>query len=202
MTVVDTDGKPLPVKGALLQLTPLGPQPVTPQPAGGQHIVDMQNKTYVPRYTTVAAGDTLRFVNSDLIQHNVFSSTGKSAFDLGTFGGGLSRQVRLLAPGVVKVYCNIHPQMAAFVQVAEGGYSAVADHEQGRYRLLDLPLGSYELRVWHIRGQLVQQVEIDRAGTQRLDVTVSGDDIDLEPHLNKLGQPYRRNTALFADEFY
>ena len=164
------------------------------------HDVDMVNKTYQPGNLVVRKGDILNFVNKDSIQHNVFSSTGTNAFDLGTFGGGLQRKVRLNDDGIAKVYCNIHPKMATFVAVDDLGQSQVIDSEQGDFKFDALPGGEYELTLWSIRGEHKQTLVIDDSLAQPLKLTLNVNEQSTDQHLNKFGQTYKKKNII--GEFY
>jgi plastocyanin len=165
------------------------------------HLIDMEDKTYQPRYSTIHAGDQVVFVNKDDIQHNVFSSSGNNGFDLGTYGAGLKRAVTLKEPGIVKIYCNIHPEMATFVAVGGQGLSVRAD-DQGRYQIDEVLPGTYEVTIWNIRGETKRIVAIKADETIELVDRIDTTAFKVEPHKNKFGGNYSKNSTLFEDEFY
>ena len=86
--------------------------------------------------------------NSDAFYHNVFSLSKPKAFDLGRYAAGNSRPVRFDRPGIVRVFCDIHSHMSAFILVFAHRYFAVTDDE-GRYRLDGVPPGTYTVLVWN-----------------------------------------------------
>jgi hypothetical protein len=88
------------------------------------------------------------FPNSDPTYHNVFSLSRAKTFDLGRYAAGRAKSVRFDRPGVVRVFCDIHSHMTAFILVFAHRYFAVTD-EEGRYRLPDVPPGTYTAAVWH-----------------------------------------------------
>ncbi len=195
------DGQVLPSTGTMITLTPKAMAQNETDRRPQVHIIDMENKTYQPRYSTIHAGDQVVFVNKDNIRHNVFSSSGNNAFDLGTYGAGLKRAVTLKEPGVVKIYCNIHSEMATFIAVGNQGLSTKVD-DQGQYRIPDVLPGAYEISIWNIRGETKRDITV-RAGkptelVDRIDTTA----FKIEPHKNKFGGKYSKNATLFEDEFY
>ena len=140
--------------------------------------------------------------NKDEIKHNVFSSTGKNAFDLGTYGPKLRREVQLQAEGIVKVYCNIHPEMASFIAVNNNTISTVSDSKTGRFMVADMPLGKYEIRVWNIRGEVTRTVLVTSSNYRNIQLTLDTASYQPAERKNKFGNRYKQNAALFEDEFY
>lgn len=164
------------------------------------HEIDMKDKVYLPANLVVNAGEELSFLNKDNIQHNVFSSSGKNAFDLGTYGAGLKRSVRFQEEGIVKVYCNIHPDMATYVAVDDGGISQVID-ESATFSFSDLPLTEYEIRVWSIRGEMTRRVRLDDEATQLLlELDTSG--YQAPTRANKFGKAYQQSTGQLDGEYF
>jgi len=195
----------LSVTGTMITLTPKTPIPQKSRQDSlakpKVHVIDMEDKTYQPLYSTINAGDQVVFVNKDNIRHNVFSSSGNNAFDLGTYGSGLKRAVTLKEPGIVKIYCNIHSDMAAFVAVGKQGLSVQAD-DQGRYQINMVPPGTYELSIWNIRGESKRTIVVKANETNKLVDRIDIAAFKAESHKNKFGGNYSKNSNLFEDEFY
>jgi len=124
------------------------PQSAFETPAPGRARLDQKNETFVPYVLAVTVGSTVDFPNSDRIYHNVFSLSKAKRFDLGRYPRGQSRSVRFDQPGVVRVFCEIHSHMSAFILVFAHRYFAATDSE-GRYRLEGVPPGTYTLAVWN-----------------------------------------------------
>ena len=110
--------------------------------------MDQRGETFVPRVLAITAGTVVDFPNSDPIYHNVFSLSPTRSFDLGRYEAGRSKWVRFDQPGIVRVFCDIHSHMSAYILVFGHRYFAVTD-EQGRYRLDQVPPGSYQVVAWH-----------------------------------------------------
>jgi plastocyanin len=119
---------------------------------GTRAVVDQRDETFVPHVLAVTAGTTVVFTNSDRTYHNVFSLSKDNRFDLGRYGRGHSKAVRFEHPGVVRVFCDIHSHMSAFILVFAHRFFAVTDAD-GRYRIDDVPAGSYTLVAWN-EGQV------------------------------------------------
>jgi plastocyanin len=115
----------------------------------GSHVrLDQRNQTFVPYVLPVAVGTTVEFSNSDSTYHNVFSLSKARRFDLGRYGRGRSKSVRFDQPGVVRVFCDMHSHMSAFILVFAHRFFGVTDAE-GRYRIEGLPAGSYTVVAWN-----------------------------------------------------
>ena len=72
---------------------------------------------------TVVTGTTVVFRNSDDVWHNVFSTSPAKRFNLGTYAKGVDKRLVLDKPGVVELLCNVHPEMSAFILVADTPHS-------------------------------------------------------------------------------
>lgn len=158
------------------------------------HLMDMKDKVYQPGQLIIRKGDTVNFFNSDEIKHNVFSSTGDNAFDLGTFGGGLQRAVRLNEEGVAKVYCNIHPKMATFVAIDDTGISKAVKPGNGFFEFINLPSGDYEITLWSVRGEQKQVVTLGALKKVNLDITFDTSVYEPPVRINKYGEKYKKKS--------
>jgi len=124
-----------------------------PQPAfeeGGEMHATMkqQNETFVPHLLAIRVGTIVDFPNGDPFFHNVFSLSKVKRFDLGRYARGRSKSVRFDEPGIVRVFCDIHAHMNAFILVFSHRFFAVTDDE-GRYRIERVPPGSYTVVAWY-----------------------------------------------------
>jgi plastocyanin len=140
------------------------PQAAFEAPSPGRAVLDQRNEAFVPYVLAVTVGSTVDFPNSDRVYHNVFSLSKPKRFDLGRYPRGQSRSVRFDQPGVVRVFCEIHSHMSAFVLVFAHRYFATTDAE-GRYRIEGVPPGDYTLAVWNdgaVRAQ--REVRVGPAG--------------------------------------
>jgi plastocyanin len=124
------------------------PQAAFEAPSPGRAVLDQRNETFVPYVLAVTVGSTVDFPNSDRVYHNVFSLSKPKRFDLGRYPRGQSRSIRFDQPGVVRVFCEIHSHMSAFVLVFAHRYFATTDAD-GRYRIEGVPRGDYTLAVWN-----------------------------------------------------
>jgi hypothetical protein len=149
-----------------------------------------KEKRFEPHVIAVPAGTTVRFPNLDRIFHNAFSQTPGSVFDLGLYRNGASRQAKFDAPGLVRVYCNIHAQMAGYVMVVDSGAFAVTD-ARGAYRIAGVPDGPRTVRAWHeMAGETTAAVDVPAGGAAELNLQLDASAYRPTAHRNKYGEPY------------
>jgi plastocyanin len=114
----------------------------------GRAVMDQRNETFVPHVLAIMTGTTVEFPNSDKFYHNVFSLSKARRFDLGRYAAGESKRVTFDRPGIVRVFCEIHSHMNAYILVFNHPYFAVSDDE-GRYHIDNVPPGTYNVMAWH-----------------------------------------------------
>jgi plastocyanin len=151
----------------------------------------MRDRRFTPRAVAVPLGSSVRFPNADPIRHNVFSVSPTGRFDLGLYGTGRGKAQRFDQPGLVRVFCNVHRSMSAFVLVLDTPFHASPD-ASGRFTLAGLPDGPGTLHVWHPRAEAWSRplkVPFPDSLRVTLDVTLPA----VPPHLDKHGQPYKDN---------
>jgi plastocyanin len=122
------------------------PGDVPPVPPG-RAVLDQRNLTFEPRVLAIRTGTTVELPNNDRVFHNVFSFHNAKRFDLGMYPVGTSRRVTFDRQGLSRVFCNIHPGMAAYVMVVDSPYFAVSDR-QGRFSMPSVPAGRYTYHAW------------------------------------------------------
>lgn len=139
------------------------PQAAFEERRAGRARIDQRNETFVPHVLAITVGTTVDFPNNDTTYHNVFSLSRVRPFDLGRYAAGRSRAVTFNRPGIVRVFCDIHSHMSAFILVFAHRYFAVTD-DQGHYRIDDVPPGTYVLRAWNEAVPGVAREATVRAG--------------------------------------
>ena len=114
-------------------------------------VLDQRNLQFAPRILVVQTGTTVELPNNDRVFHNVFSFRDGKRFDLGLYPIGSVKQVLFDKPGISRLFCNIHPQMGAFVIAVDSPWFAVSD-TSGRFTLPDVPVGTYTSHAWRAGG--------------------------------------------------
>jgi plastocyanin len=195
-----------PLKGTVTFLTKRGQKPVANEtlvwldPAGKNVLkkaaapftMTTRSKTFTPHVLAVPAGSTIAFPNEDPISHNLFSLTPGYTFDLGLYRKGPGKTHKFDTPGMVNVYCNIHPNMSAVVHVMSTPYFGFAD-AAGAYAF-DVPAGKYRLTAWNeLGGTVTSDVEVKADGTVAgaTALTLDSRNFRFAQHTNKFGKTYK-----------
>lgn len=110
--------------------------------------VDQKNLIFVPHVLAVPAGSSVAFLNSDKVNHNIFSADVCKKFNLGTYNPGMSKTVLFDKPCVVNLLCNVHSEMSGYVVVVDSNYYAVTD-AAGKFTISGVPAGTYEVAAWN-----------------------------------------------------
>lgn len=118
--------------------------------------IDQRDRAFSPHVSVVPVGTTVVFPNNDQLFHNVFLLFNRHTIDLGTYPRGQSRRYRFEETGVARFLCRIHSEMNAYLVVVPSAHYAVTD-TQGRWRVRNVPVGDYTLRVWHESGATHQE---------------------------------------------
>jgi plastocyanin len=111
-------------------------------------VMDQRGERFVPHVLAITTGTIVDFPNSDRIYHNVFSLSKVRTFDLGRYAAGHSKPVRFDRAGVVRVFCDIHSHMNAFILVFSHPFYSLTDND-GRYRIDNVPPGTYNVIAWN-----------------------------------------------------
>lgn len=149
-----------------------------------------QKKKFTPRVIVVPQREAVEFPNVDPIYHNVFSVSGANRFDLGLYRSGASKAKTFGEPGLVRVYCNIHPTMVGFVMVVDSNVAVVTGPE-GAFRFEGVPAGPYQIKAWHEEGGETEQPLRVRAGADSsIQLTLDVTGYRAQSHKNKYGKDY------------
>jgi plastocyanin len=137
-------------------------------------VLDQRNENFVPHVLAITTGTSVEFLNSDRTYHNVFSLSKGNSFDLGRYPPGRSKSVRFDHPGIVRVFCEIHSHMNAFILVFAHRHFALTSAD-GEYRIEGVPPGTYNVTVWHpvLTGKSEPVKVPEQGGDVQLDFALS-----------------------------
>jgi plastocyanin len=140
------------------------------KPAEGVVEVQQEGLQFRPRAVVVQRGMRVSFPNLDKEYHNVFSYSRAKRFDLGRFPRGETREVTFDETGLVRVFCEIHEHMRAFVLVVDSPCFAAAAPD-GKFTIPAVPPGTYTLVAWHEQYEAVRKTVEVKPGGAPVDVT-------------------------------
>ena len=140
----------------------------------GKVTLDQKQCEFVPHVVALPAGATLDIVNGDKVFHNVHARDGdRTVFNYAMPVPNHVIPKPLKQPALLRVTCDVHPWMRAWVDVLPTTAFAVTD-EAGSYTISNVPPGKYTLRLWHERlGEKDQQVEVKAGGTASMDLQLT-----------------------------
>lgn len=174
------------VRQAVVSWEPVGGAAV--RAAAEPLLMQTRKKQFSPRMLVVPRGSRVRFPNEDPILHNVFSASPGNAFDLGLYRKGPGKEQRFTEPGVVRVFCNVHHDMVAYLLVMDTPH-VISPGADGSFVLTGLPKGPGRLTVWHEQADpwtADLQLPAEKPVVARVEVVRPR----VPPHLNKTGQSY------------
>ena len=194
VTVLTKEGTPREdLSNVIVSLRPAAPAAAFPAPSKHPEM-RQQGRKFQPEVLPIVVGTTVDFPNDDTIQHNVFSLSKIKPFDLGMYRQETVESVTFDQPGLVKIYCNIHPQMAAYVLVLESPWFAVTSAD-GSFSIAGVPEGEYMLHAWQRFGpeqSASLRVPLD-PGAAPVELALTEEQVSIK-HNNKWGKPYPTKT--------
>ena len=183
VTITDPDGKPVDAD-AIIYVVGFTESPSTSAPTP----IAQKNRAFVPDLVAITVGETVSFPNRDPFLHNVFSQSQARKFDLGSFKKDEQKSKDFPDPGVIDVYCNIHPEMAATILVLPNREHTRRNRD-GTYTLDNVPPGHWQVFAYARRTKPVSAPVTVVAG-QDTHVDLALVRGSAEPHLNKYGEKY------------
>ncbi|HYG64929.1 MAG TPA: hypothetical protein VEL74_20270 [Thermoanaerobaculia bacterium] len=183
------------VRDVVVYFEPASPQAV--KPAAQAFEVVTKDKEFQPRVLAIPRGSRVRFPNQDPILHNVFSVSGVNRFDLGLYRRGAGKEKRFDEAGIVRVFCNVHHDMVAYILVLDTPFSA-SPAADGTFVLTGVPRGPGRLTVWHEQAEIwTTEVRLPQSAPVAARVEVTKPRIPA--HLNKTGSSYFRRDRYGKD---
>ncbi len=184
VTITESDGKPVSADAIVYVVGPTEAADPAYKPK-----IEQKGRKFVPDLVAVTAGGSVAFPNGDPFLHNVFSTSPERQFDLGSFRKGESKSKDFKQPGVVDVYCNIHPEMAATILVLPNRLFTHVKPD-GTFEIAHVPSGTWTVFAYTRRAlkPVAAQVTVGTGGDAAVSLTVVRGS---EPeHLNKYGEKY------------
>jgi plastocyanin len=165
------------------------------KPSPAPVVIKQVGKRFIPDLVAVTAGGSVSFPNGDPFLHNVFSQTTERAFDLGSYKQGETRTRPFPKPGVIDVYCNLHPEMSATIVVLPNTKFVLAGPD-GTFEIKDVPVGSWSVFAVSRRAAQPATTKVTVTAGARVEATLHLDEVEREfKHRNKFGEAYRPTTV-------
>ncbi|MFQ5627354.1 MAG: carboxypeptidase regulatory-like domain-containing protein [bacterium] len=119
------------------------------------YLLNQENCRFFPAFLAVPNGENLRILNSDPILHNIhtYEIIGRARRTMFNVGQPekdfeFSKPIKTRRGNTVKIECDAHVFMHAWIFVPENPYYALVD-KKGEYTISDIPPGSYSVKAWH-----------------------------------------------------
>ena len=118
-------------------------------PPATQAVIDQKGCRYEPHVVGVMVGQELLIRNSDDLLHNIHALPFENKeFNFGQPSKGMEEKKSFAKQEVmVKVKCDVHPWMSAWVGVVAHPCFAVTD-AAGKFEIKGVPPGKYTVEVW------------------------------------------------------
>jgi plastocyanin len=145
----------------------------TPAPVMGQ-----KGNTYVPHVLPVVVGSKLELRSADPELHNVYAwaqSLGRVLFNVAIPPNFPPVSQQLNQVGVIKLTCNVHKEMLAFVVVLQNPFFALTAKAQTEFTISNIPVGTREVRIWGEKleaGDLAKKYSVEIKAGQTAHVTI------------------------------
>jgi len=163
------DGQPLNGRLGVIMVSPASGK--WPKRTPKQRVIEQRDRQFAPHVMMVPVGSTVSFPNFDPVFHNVFSLSPTKPFDLGIFKNGESRDVTFDKEGILRIGCNLHANMSAYLVIVAAPHYVVTD-ASGKFRFKSLAPGKYKVRAWSERSS--------EPVTQMIDVKDGANDITID----------------------
>ena len=154
--VLQVDGKPFGSEPAVITLEPANGRFTKRTPV--HRVVEQRGREFAPHILAIPTGSTVAFPNFDPVFHNVFSVSPTKSFDLGIYKNGESREVTFDKEGILRIGCNLHANMSAYLVIVAAPHYVVTKPD-GSFSFRTLAPGKYKLRAWtDVSGEPLNQI--------------------------------------------
>ena len=147
------------------------------EPPAQPAVIDQKGCWFQPRVLGIETGQTLNVTNSDPVTHNIHPRPHVNReWNQSQDPGSDPLVRRFVAPEImIRVKCNIHSWMHAWIGVVDNPYFAVTGKD-GAFELNNLPPGNYTIEAWQEElGTQDQQVTVTPQGKAEIAFAFQGE---------------------------
>ena len=132
---------------------------------GGEYKLDQKKCRYEPHVIAVPLDSELKIHTSDPINHNIHTySFENDPINIMFLPGQDAYSQEMEEAEIIKVECDLHDWMRAWIVVTPNTYSTVSGTD-GSFEIPDVPPGKYELTAWHeTLGSLTKNITVRNDG--------------------------------------
>jgi plastocyanin len=189
--VTEPDGRPAESPDVIVYVTGFQ-EPPTSTVA----MVSQRGRKFVPDLIAITVDERVAFPNFDPFLHNVFSQSSARKFDLGSYPRGEFKDKQFPNPGVVDVYCNIHPEMAATILVVPNRRHRRVD-ASGTFVLDGVPPGDWTVFAYTRRATKPTSAKVSVRPGAETSVALELVRGPEPAHLNKYGEKYHDPAKVY-----
>jgi len=158
--------------------------------------IAQKGRKFVPDLVAVTVGENVSFPNQDSFLHNVFSQSSARKFDLGSFKKGDAKEKDFPTAGVIDVYCNIHPEMAATILVLPNKRHTHTKAD-GTFVIDGVKPGKWTVFAYARRALKPVSAPVTVTAGQDATVNLAVTRGAEKPHINKYGEKYKDPTTTY-----
>jgi hypothetical protein len=132
----------------------------------GTYTIDQKKCTYFPHVSAMPQGSELKILTSDPINHNIHTYSFENDPINIMFLPNQDYSQEMEEPEVIKVSCDLHSWMEAYIVVTPHSYFSITQND-GAFEIKDVPPGKYTLKLWHESlGEESRKIEVGKNETQ------------------------------------
>ena len=138
-------------------------------------VMDQKGCKYIPHVMGIMKGQDFKILNSDGVLHNVHALPKvNKPFNMAMPAARKEAVQKFTKEeAIFKIKCDVHPWMSAYIAVMTHPYFDVTEKD-GKFKIPDLPAGTYEIEVWHERLKTKSmKVTVADGETKNVDFTFS-----------------------------
>jgi plastocyanin len=194
VTVTEADGKPSGPVEVIVYV--VGFEEKAPVEGATTVKIAQEGRKFVPDLVAITVGESVSFPNNDPYLHNVFSQSSARKFDLGSYKSGSLKAKDFTTTGVVDVYCNIHPEMAATILVLPNRRHVRANND-GTFVLDGVRPGEWTVFAYVRRAAKPSSAKITVVAGKDASVSLALVRGPEPKHVNKYGEGYKDPTTTY-----